>query len=496
MRNLALLITLLLLTNTVIDAQPKNQFVKSGEVIKAAYHFCDSSWYPRAIDTLLTIDKSDTAYSLVLTELAYCNMNAKKYPEALQFANKALGYTSPYKLRLALIKGNTYDSWGYPDSAISLYQKSLEKYPYNYLIYYNLGITNTNQKKYKEAVSAFQKAILYNPFYGSSYIALGRIMARMGQYVHAMLCLETYLTIDPNGTRSNYNLVFLNNMLSNALDSEYTPIDPSVDNKEFDETDQLIKSGIALNSGFKVKVKFDAPVAKQTQLLFESLRYKPNTGDFWMDFLVPMFLKVKDAGFVEEYIYTIATSAPNKDIAGQLKKRQSNIKEMNGILGGSLGTLYQKQKINMGGQVQEMDLHLDENNNVVSYGNFAGDHKTRIGYWKFFHPNGEEKAEGNYAEGKPDGKWVYHDEKGLISYVETYSKGKMDGDYIGYYPNGTLMTEYVYKDNKIQGKGFDYYRNGKPSFIGEYTNNIRNGQYTTFYGCTTKFHFMQHFDNL
>lgn len=93
-------------------SQHKNQLVNSGEIIRASYTLNDSSKYDLAIDTLLTVDKSDTGYVATLTELAYTYMLAKKYKEAISTCNKALSYPSTFKHRLTLIKGNTLDDMG------------------------------------------------------------------------------------------------------------------------------------------------------------------------------------------------------------------------------------------------------------------------------------------------------------------------------------------------------------------------------------------------
>ena len=84
----------------MVFGQYKNQLVNSGKVLNAAYQLMDSNKYNLAIDTLLTVSESDTAYNLVQTELAYSYMQAKRNTESLTAVNNALSSQSKYRQRL------------------------------------------------------------------------------------------------------------------------------------------------------------------------------------------------------------------------------------------------------------------------------------------------------------------------------------------------------------------------------------------------------------
>lgn len=123
------------------NAQENNPLINSGETINAAIELRDSGKFDLAIQKLLLVEKSDTGYLNALTELASTYLNAEKYKEAIKTAIEVLDQKTIYKLHVTLIEGNAYDKIGFPDSSIAIYNRALQYYPNNYLLYFNLGIT-------------------------------------------------------------------------------------------------------------------------------------------------------------------------------------------------------------------------------------------------------------------------------------------------------------------------------------------------------------------
>jgi uncharacterized protein len=482
MKNIIIAILLLLCANFILNAQIKSKPLSSGYAIQKAFELEDSSWFQQAIDTLLTISPNDTGYVNVLTELSYAYMNNKEYQKALNTADLAYSYNSALRHRLILIKGNTYDNWGHPDSSIIFYQKALKKYPYSYLIYFNLGISYTNAKNYDLAIKSFQQAIRLNPYHASSHLALGRLMAQMGQYVHAILSLETFLMIEPNTPRANSVLVFLNNLVNNSLSRDFVEISPTTDNKTFSELDKLIKAKVVVDSKYKTNIKFNAAIVNQTHLLFQSVEYKPNTNDFWMEYYMPIFSVIKKNNHFEDLIYNILSSVNNKDLSNQVKKHKKSIGQMNSDINIVMAGNHKKQIINEDGQDITVDFFLDINDNIASVGIILPDNQTRIGNWKFFYPNCELKAEGKYNDsGKLDGKWINYNNDGSISYIENYINGKLEGEYTGYYPDGKIKYQTNYKDNTLNNDVIYYYKCNAVSSKVHYTNDAKNGPSQSFY---------------
>ena len=77
------------------------------------------------------------------------------------------------------------------------------------------------------------------------------------------------------------------------------------------------------------------------------------------------------------------------------------------------------------------------------------------------YENGQIKSEGNYKDGKPDGKVTGWFENGQIQTILNLKDGKLDGKVIDWYENGQIEAEENYKDGKLDGKATYWHENGK-----------------------------------
>ena len=77
------------------------------------------------------------------------------------------------------------------------------------------------------------------------------------------------------------------------------------------------------------------------------------------------------------------------------------------------------------------------------------------------YENGQIKSEGNYKDGKPDGKVTGWFENGQIQIVLNLKDGKLDGKVIDWYENGQIEAEENYKDGKLDGKATYLHENGQ-----------------------------------
>jgi len=69
--------------------------------------------------------------------------------------------------------------------------------------------------------------------------------------------------------------------------------------------------------------------------------------------------------------------------------------------------------------------------------------------------------EGNYKNGKRDGKWTTWYEDNLKLSEGNYKNGIRDGKWTTWYENGLKWTERNYKDGKEDGKSTEWFANGQ-----------------------------------
>ena len=94
------------------------------------------------------------------------------------------------------------------------------------------------------------------------------------------------------------------------------------------------------------------------------------------------------------------------------------------------------------------------------------------------YENGQIKSEGNYKDGKPDGKVIDWYENGQIEAEGNYKDGKPDGKVTGWFENGQIQTVLNLKDGKLDGKVIDWYENGQIEAEGNYKDGKLDGKAT------------------
>ena len=77
------------------------------------------------------------------------------------------------------------------------------------------------------------------------------------------------------------------------------------------------------------------------------------------------------------------------------------------------------------------------------------------------YENGQNKVEGNYKDGKLDGKWTWWYDNGQKDREANYKDGNPDGKWTWWYENGQKMVEGNYKDGKGVGKWIRWHENGQ-----------------------------------
>ena len=68
------------------------------------------------------------------------------------------------------------------------------------------------------------------------------------------------------------------------------------------------------------------------------------------------------------------------------------------------------------------------------------------------YPNGKKEAEGNYVNGKEQGKWTFWHPNGQLKQESTYRAGRLHGITTYYYPNGDKKDQGIFVAGKRNGK--------------------------------------------
>ena len=80
-----------------------------------------------------------------------------------------------------------------------------------------------------------------------------------------------------------------------------------------------------------------------------------------------------------------------------------------------------------------------------------GHEEPYTGKYVIYFESGQKRYEGNFLNGKMDGKQIKRHENGQKSYEANFKYGKQDGPYIFWYDNGQKSYEANYKKGKEDG---------------------------------------------
>lgn len=518
--------------------------IKSAEIISEAIVLHDSGRYEEAIARYRTIPPRDTAYVQMLSELALTYDANKQYEEAIATCREALQRPGKYESHLLRTLAAALDHKGAYQESVDVFTQALEKFPFDHLLHYNLGVTHYNNKHYDEAAACFFSTLKINPFHGGSHLNLGRLAAFQGGKTRAMMAMGVYLSIAPN---DNARLVFLEKFLNNEIADEGTfPYDGT---GAYDRLDQIIKARVVTDKNFKALVPIDAILARQYQLFIDQIDLIGDSGDPWAQFYLPFYRQMRERQALEPFLYHILTSTSIESVPKWQKKHDKELKAFYELANASLSRHRLTRSVPPSwGFPDPVSCWYNEDRQLVEIGNKKDD--VRVGKWRFYATNYVLTAEGEYDDkGVKKGIWKYYYDDGAIKSIEDQNTGEVrsynpegelrfhyyvkegkangdveildpcgqireklayqmgersgpgtayysngnkeatytfvadefEGEYLSYYPDGSIKSKSLYRAGKLHGPYAEFYVNGVPQSRGNYENGETTGPWEYFH---------------
>ncbi|NJM25580.1 MAG: tetratricopeptide repeat protein [Bacteroidia bacterium] len=430
----------------------KIELINSGEVIEKGKILYDSGRFDDAVLTYKAIDRRDTNYVYMLSELAMAYLGAEDYPNAINAAEEGITLSSIYKAHLYRSLAIALDRGGHFEKSVETFNKAIAEYPFDYSLHYNLGITYFNHKEYEKAGTKFFETLSLNPFHGGSHFNLGKLMVLQGRKTQALMALGIYMGVSPS---DNGALVYLEHVLKNEI-----PEEGSVETNEpnhFARLDQMIRAKLAMDKGFKSNIPADVAVVKQFELFFDQMpKGIDNPDDPWLSFYLSTYQALKAAGHNETFIYHIVTSAPLDKAEKWRKKNDKQLKDFYAAANKALGAHRTPKLYPPIDKDKPVSFWYSESNKLEAIGNQISDSK-RTGRWVYFYDNGERSAEGAYtANGEKTGVWTYYYSTGRVKSIEDQESGEIKT----YNVDGEPVERYFTKNDVVNGDVEIFYRCG------------------------------------
>lgn len=453
-------------------------YIHADSVINAGIELHDEGNYDEAIALYDQVHEGDTSYLRAVAEKMNTLLKLERFDESIRLGNYLLSVPNPYHSMAYNALGNAYDNAGKSDSAVMMYKKGLELYPYDYLLHFNLGTTYKRQDNIQKAMEEFKAVLKINPFHPGSHLSMGIIAAEMGYYTRAQLSMSMYLSIVPG---NNSVLVALNDMFIGKWDL-FNTREPVLDNSDFEEIDLVVASKAATDDKFKSAIEFKAPVAQQSELILELLENNPESDDFWMQFYVPLYSRLQVEELAPAFIYHIIRSANNEDINKWLKKNDKELNRFFELANQHLYNWRAEREAVVGGVKDLYSCWYYEQRQFNAIGKENAD-EDNIGPFEFYHSNQELSAIGAYDDkGYKVGPWKYYFRNGVLSKEEVFDdNGDVNNPVIIYFENGALDRIIPYKDNAIEGVARLHFLSGELKEDIPVKNGLKHGQGTGYY---------------
>ncbi|MEO7121170.1 MAG: tetratricopeptide repeat protein [Ginsengibacter sp.] len=482
MRKSILIISLLFMGFTQLYAQRelRNPLIDSKEVIEKGVALHDGGKYKDAIVEYQKVPRSDTNYADVLHELILSYYKDSNFVAAEKYANEALSLYPAKKTDWYNLLADIYDDTKRTDLALNAYDTILAQNPYNYIAYFNKGITYLRATKFDDATLNFEKCLLIDPYYASAHYFLAQMALLKGNLVQAMMSFTTCLMVAPDNRYEKNAVSFLNSIAEmNTTITEYLQKYKPGKEDNFDDIQDILVSKVALDSKYKLKADLEDPIVRQLQVVVEKLEYNANDKGFWMQFYVPLFKTLWDNNQFEPMVFYSFSSVDLKKIKEYNQKEKKKIDVFSTAATNYLTELRESNELFYNKRSKTVEKLYIKDTKVSGKGAYAKNAKNEdvvTGPWEFYYDNGRIKSAGRFdAEGGRVGDWNYFYENGVPKEITTYANDMADGKSKVWFDNGLLFSTSTYQHDKKEGEETKYYFNGRLSSVVNYKDDNKEG---------------------
>lgn len=518
---------------TATAARPVSTLPTFASVTEAANPLYEKGDFAGAIREYLRLPSSDSAYVNVLGDLSLAYLRNKQFAEAAATSRRAIELRQ-HSAQPYLVLADAEENLKNETAAFQAYADGLRRFPYSQPLYFNQGVSFDLLKRRPEALLSWQRSLELVPLHAGTHYQLAWLALEQGQTARALISLLTHLALAPNQEGSNTVLSLAESIAAGQLEvPEKDREKPFVPNQAFQELDLLLNSRVALRKDYTSKVKFEASIVKQAQLLVEKFPATgPTATDLWLRAYGPLVQALRRDDNLTAFTYLILYSADDKRAAKWVEANKKRIERMSKDVALALLGLRDRQQVAgqpagtyLPGWFSDGELvavgEADNQNGtltnrrgpwqtvdgagcITEEGNYAANHM--VGPWREYYANSRLHKELNYnAEGKLDGRYLeyfnngarmvegtyqagtivgkanlYH-YCGALREVNLYENGDINGEALYYYPDGKLQRRSVYRADKLEGPSVNYYPDGTVETRFNYVAGQRQGPFEVFY---------------
>jgi uncharacterized protein len=455
----------------------------STEIIATGIKFAKEGKFEQAIQTYAQVNRNDSNYATSLIESAIAHRQLKEYQKSIDKCHEALKYSSEEQDRIYNIMGASYNDMGNYQQSILIYKEAIHKFPKNYLLFFNLGLTHIYEDEINNAVTCFRSSVDLNPFHASGHYFLGLSAAGQGRYVPAFLSLSMFLILENDSERSTNAIQVLEEMSGGSYE---IPVDIDFPaDSSFRELSMIVRSRIALMDDYESWTRLYDPYFKQMQVICEKLPGLKQVNDFWQSNYIDFFINLVEQDYFELFCYNAIANVGSDKVSKFLEKKENKIDKFYSFVENDIYRNLSDKEMIYKGKTFQAAYWLNENNELIAAGKTKKDTQgnfIRTGPWLFFYSSGKLHVSGRYSEtGEKTGQWIQYYPDGKIKESAGYKNGLLDGKYTFYHPNGQKQSQSTYTAGLIDSIFHTYYNSGEMQTCQKYRNGELNGKYISYF---------------
>jgi len=217
----------------------------------------------------------DNVHALYELALTYSAM--EKHKKSLETGLRAMEYQWPELNKVYLMVGTELDYLGEKSDAIDVYKKGINHYPDDFLLYYNLGITQLSEEEIEEAKKALKKSVILNPSHAGSHLALAESFFKENNKIPALFAYCRFLILEPSSERAeparkNVLSISAGDIKTNKKNPDQITVSVEPDDPKSEGNFQTLSFYISANSALQLMMAKDNRSARDKKIgLFDDL---------------------------------------------------------------------------------------------------------------------------------------------------------------------------------------------------------------------------------
>ena len=311
-------ITLLLYlcTALVLHAQHADmkQQQKVQKLVEEGSQLLDAGNPIEAIKKLQEAVQLDAGSPAANYELGYAWYLEQDWDKAIKYSRRVVTLGRDYQPEAYIVYGSALDQRGNSGGAAEIFKEAIQKFPKNYLLYYNYAYTSFNAGNTSLAADALYKALEINPMHGSSHLLLGYVMNSRQENIKTLLPLCFFLMENPSTSDSKKAVNLLEEVRTRIV------------NKQSENSNDSLFLHLALSSTPGEK---EAPdLCAMLNILFLHLHdFNLPAISVYENQYIPFFYALAKAGHTEAFCYFIMQTIGKQEVSDWLKTHPDQLEQ-------------------------------------------------------------------------------------------------------------------------------------------------------------------------